>query len=296
MKQTFSSMILGPVALDHNTDHLGNTVHELGGAVYYSGYAASALGHRVCVAPKANLKQVDVAAAFAKAPGIAVRPIHSPYSTVIENVYLTSDRERRQSRVLSRSSPYSLEDIPEDGAEIIHLAGLVQGDISDEMILEASQRALCALDVQSMLRQVDEQSGEMVYTDWAQKTAMLPHIHFLKTDAHEAQILTGSEDRYEAARQLYGWGAREVMITHGSEVIVYNGSRLYRQPLCPRTLTGRTGRGDTCFAGYINERLSRSIGEALLTAAALVSLKMETPGPFQGSREDVEAFIAAAYS
>ena len=48
-----------------------------------------------------------------------------------------------------------------------------------------------------------------------------------------------------------------------------------------RNLSGRTGRGDTTFAGYINERLTQDIPTALRTATALVSLKMETPGPFQ---------------
>lgn len=33
------------------------------------------------------------------------------------------------------------------------------------------------------------------------------------------------------------------------------------------------------------------ISEALNLAAALVSLKMETPGPFTGSREDVSQFM-----
>ena len=35
--------------------------------------------------------------------------------------------------------------------------------------------------------------------------------------------------------------------------------------------------------------------EALLYATALVSLKMETPGPFTGTREDVLAYIEEFY-
>ena len=37
------------------------------------------------------------------------------------------------------------------------------------------------------------------------------------------------------------------------------------------------------------------VEEALLYCTALVSLKMETPGPFQGSREDVENYISEFY-
>ncbi|MBQ1581972.1 MAG: hypothetical protein II107_05830, partial [Prevotella sp.] len=65
--------------------------------------------------------------------------------------------------------------------------------------------------------------------------------------------------------------------------------------LRPRNLSGRTGRGDTTFAGYLCERLDHDIPTALEFAAALVSLKMETPGPFKGTRQDVLAYLNRFY-
>ena len=94
---------------------------------------------------------------------------------------------------------------------------------------------------------------------------------------------------------LCEWGAKEVLITHNTEAIVCDGECVYRAPLKARNLSGRTGRGDTTFAGYLGERLHRSIPEALEFAAALVSLKMETPGPFTGTRKDVENYIREFY-
>ena len=99
----------------------------------------------------------------------------------------------------------------------------------------------------------------------------------------------------EAAKVLYGWGAKEVLITHNSEVLVYDGKQIYTCPIKARSLSGRTGRGDTTFACYINERLTQDIPTALQTATALVSLKMETPGPFKGTRRDVENYIKEFY-
>lgn len=55
--------------------------------------------------------------------------------------------------------------------------------------------------------------------------------------------------------------------------------------------SGRTGRGDTTFAGYITERQRAGIAEALRYCTALVSPKVETPGPFWDAREDVLAYI-----
>ena len=124
---------------------------------------------------------------------------------------------------------------------------------------------------------------------------MLPYIRYLKTDAAEAEIMTGTADRREAAKMLYDWGAKEILITHNTEVLAYDGKEFFTCPIRARNLSGRTGRGDTTFAAYINERLDADVPAALLTATALVSLKMETPGPFRGTRKDVEDYIAAFY-
>ena len=117
----------------------------------------------------------------------------------------------------------------------------------------------------------------------------------MKTDAAEAEILTGLTDRAEAARQLHAWGAKEILITHNTEVLAFDGETVYTCPIKARNLSGRTGRGDTTFAGYITERARADIPTALQYCTALVSLKMETPGPFQGEREDVLAYIREFY-
>ena len=58
----------------------------------------------------------------------------------------------------------------------------------------------------------------MAFHDWAEKKQYLPVIDYLKTDAAEAEILTGLTDRAEAAKLLHSWGAKEVLITHNTEV------------------------------------------------------------------------------
>ena len=141
----------------------------------------------------------------------------------------------------------------------------------------------------------DEKTGEMFFEDWKEKRELLPLISYLKTDAAEAEILTGLTDRAEAAKLLHRWGAKEVLITHNTEVLAYDGSEIYTCPIRARNLSGRTGRGDTTFAAYLTERLHADVPTALRVATATVSLKMETPGPFRGTRADVEAYIGAFY-
>ena len=264
----YDSLIIGEIARDTNVDYDGTVVQAIGGAVYYSGFAAANMGHKIAVLPKADTREVDLKAAFAAAPNITVYPLHSDTSFVTKNVYHTADRERRTSTVDSMIEPYRPEEVP-------------------------ARCQMAAIDVQTMLRCVE--NGGMVYHDWAKKREMLPYIRFLKTDAAEAEILTGTDDRAKAARMLYDWGAKEVLITHNSEVLVYDGKEIYTCPIKARDLSGRTGRGDTTFACYITERLTADIPTALRTATALVSLKMETPGPYMGTRADVEEYIRQFY-
>lgn len=289
----FDSLIIGEIAMDTNVDYDGTVINAVGGAVYYSGFAAANVGHKIAVLPKADTREIDLKQAFADAPNITVFPLHSDTSFVTKNVYHTPDRERRTSTVSSMIEPYRTDEVPQIDAKIWHLAGLAAGDITNEMIPFAAKHAMVAIDVQTMLRHVE--NGGMVFHDWAEKKEMLPYVRFLKTDALEAEILTGLTDRAEAARLLHSWGAKEVVITHNTEVLAYDGGEIYTCPIKARNLSGRTGRGDTTFACYVNERLTKDIPTALKTATALVSLKMETPGPYRGNREDLEAYMKEFY-
>ncbi|MDR3314498.1 MAG: ribokinase [Oscillospiraceae bacterium] len=291
---SYDLMLIGQPSLDVNTDHLGVTVREIGGAVVYSAYAAAALGHSVLALGKCNPAEIDLPAVFARAKGVTLAPCAAASSTSISNTYHTADKERRTCRVISRIPAYTPADLPEDAAEIYHIAGLMRGDVEESVIEAAAKRGAVAVDVQGFLR-CGRADGSMEFEDWPRKRALLPLIRFLKTDAAEAEILTGTTDRRRAAAMLHDWGAQEIMITHNTEVLLFDGAAYTTEPLRPRNLSGRTGRGDTCFASYITERLGQGIPAALRTAAALVSRKMEQPGPFLGTRADVEEYIRAFY-
>ncbi len=290
----YDIMIIGQITRDHNIDWDGREEFRAGGAVTFSGHAAAALGHRVAVVPKGNPALVDPFEVFRESKVEKIFPVASASCTEMENTYFTADRERRRCLCTRMIEPYRPEDIPEEKARIYHLAGLVAGDIGPDMIKACAALGDAALDVQAVLRCRNE-DGSLELRDWPEKKEYLPLIRYLKTDAAEAEVLTGTDDREKAAFMLCEWGAKEVLITHNTEAIVCDGERIYRAPLKARNLSGRTGRGDTTFAGYLGERLHRSIPEALEFAAALVSLKMETPGPFTGTREDVENYIREFY-
>lgn len=290
----FDTMIIGQITLDHNIDYDGREEFINGGAVTFSGYAAAAIGHSVAVVPKGDVSVIDPYRVFADSKVEKVFAVQSDTYTEMQNTYYTADRERRLCLNTKGIEPYQPSDLPDAEARIYHLGGLVAGDFPGEFVRACAARGSVGLDVQGMMRFRNE-DGTLELRDWPEKLQYLPLIRFLKTDAAEAEILTGTDDREKAAFMLCEWGAEEVLITHNTEAIVCDGRQIYRSKLCPRGLSGRTGRGDTTFAGYLCERLGSDIPAALEFAAALVSLKMETPGPFKGTRRDVLDYIQQFY-
>ncbi|MGD1031380.1 MAG: PfkB family carbohydrate kinase [Opitutaceae bacterium] len=260
-----------------------------GGAVYYSSFAAKRSGARVCVVTKLNSRDLGILDGM-KAEGIDVCAIPSAHTTSVENIFDSEDVDNRRVNLLAQADPFTIEDIPQVKTLIYNLAGLFAGEFPGRLIEDLSARgADIALDLQAMLRH--SENGRFSWRDWPEKHRYLPLITYLKADSLESEVITGSPDRDEAAVILHRWGAREVIISHSSEVIAYVGTRIYRAPFNPGNLSGRTGRGDTVFIAYQARRLTHGIQDALDYAAALCSIKMESPGPFQGTMEDVLARI-----
>ncbi len=53
-----------------------------------------------------------------------------------------------------------------------------------------------------------------------------------------------------------------------------------------------TGCGDTYMAGYLSQRMKGAdLQEAGEFAAAMASLKMESPGPFRGTEKDIHRVL-----
>ncbi len=261
-------------------------VRLTGGPVIYSSAAASRSGKKIQVITSASLdadKELD----GMRTNGVDVIRLDSTATTSIENIYFSADKEKRKVTLLSQADPFTIESLPETDSTIYHLAGLFRGEIPDNFIPYLAEKGKVGIDVQGLLRCSEE--GKLLFKDWDSKKELLPKITYLKTDAAEAEILTGETDREKAAYILASWGAEEVMVTHNTEVIVLVDGKIYKAPFAPANLSGRTGRGDTTFAAYLAWRLDHDPEESVRYAAALCSIKMESPGPFSGTIENVKA-------
>lgn len=255
-----------------------------GGPVIYSSIAAARTGKKIRVITKAAAED-DQALNIMRDQKVDVTRMDSKATTSIENIYFTADKERRQVTLLSQADFFEVEDFPSTESRIFHLAGLFKNEIPDDFIPYFAEKGDVAVDAQGLLRCNEE--GELNFRNWDQAEKLMPLISYMKTDAAEAEIMTGLKDREEAAKKLAALGAREVMVTHNNEVLVLVDGEFYRAPYNPANLSGRTGRGDTTFAAYMAKRLDADPREAVYYAAALCSIKMESPGPFSKTEKDV---------
>ncbi|MDB5155188.1 MAG: ribokinase, partial [Mucilaginibacter sp.] len=79
--------------------------------------------------------------------------------------------------------------------------------------------------------------------------------------------------------------------------VIYNDGIFYQIPAYkPQIVMDATGCGDTYMAGYLYQRVKgKGIQEAGQFAAAIASLKMESPGPFTGTEEEVLKLLSKPF-
>jgi len=260
-----------------------------GGAVYYGSIALRRIGVQVAVVTRlhrddwARLDEL-------KREGVQVFATVAPETSGIENIYHSDDMERRVCKPLGFAGPFHQDEIPDLSARVCLVVPIIAGEVHLSLLRWLADRGPIGLDVQGFVRVREE--DELVFHPWPDMAQGLALVTYLKVDRAEAELLTGETDLHVAARQLASYGPREVIVTQSSGVTVYAEGQIYEAPFTPRSLAGRTGRGDTCFATYVGKRLVAPAEQACRFAAAITTLKQEEPGPWRGSLAAVEAVLA----
>ncbi len=259
-----------------------------GGAVYYGSIALRRLGIRVAIVTRLHREDFPRLEELSR-EGVEVFATRAPATTGIENIYTSTDMERRICRPLAFAGPIRPEDVPNVRARVCLLVPIVAGEVDLPLLKRMASQGPVGLDVQGFVR-VPE-GDALVFRPWPEMAEVLRDVTYLKVDKAEAELLTGETDLPTAARALSAYGPKEIVLTQSSGVTVYAEGRLYQAPFTPRRLAGRTGRGDTCFATYVGKRLAASPPDACRWAGAVTTLKQEQPGPWRGNQADVEALL-----
>ena len=264
-----------------------NTVHMAGGTAFYFSHAIKHFNDidytLITALAESEMKEVD----RLRSEGIDVAVMPSKHSVYFENIY-GENQDNRTQRVLAKADPFTIDYLKEVEAKIFHLGSLLADDFSLDVVKYMANKGFVSADSQGYLREVRDKN---VYaTDWVGKEEALKYIHFLKANELEMVALTGYSDVASAAKQLYTWGVKEVLITLGSlGSVIYDGQAFHKIPAYkPREVVDATGCGDTYMTGYLYQRAKGAgIKEAGCFAAAMSTIKIEASGPFSGTKEDV---------
>lgn len=264
-----------------------------GGAFFYGANAAVRMGLRAAAITHLADGDRHVERVL-ESLGVAARILRTPRSTCLRLEYPSDNPDERTIYVESEAESFRPADFAGLQARAVVVGASFRGEVGLDTLRQlARQVPRLAVDAQGFVRVVRD--GRLAFEDWPEKETALALAQVLKVDIVEAELLTGTMDPKQAARLLQELGPREIVLTHRDGLLVRAGGQDHLAPFLPRQVLGRSGRGDTCLAAYVARRLESEPAEATVWAAALTSLKMESPGPFAQDRAAVERLIAERY-
>jgi sugar/nucleoside kinase (ribokinase family) len=264
-----------------------------GGGMNYAAHAAARLGLKIAVVTRLAKEDDRVVEKFTQA-GIDCFPTYTPQSTEMCLEYPTTDPDIRNLSVTGLAGEITVSEVENLEMKAAVIGSSLRGEVGFDVIRFLKEnKVFLAADMQGFVRVL--QGKSLVYAPWEEMKTTLPYLDVLKSDAVEAEFLTGETDIYKAAKIYAGMGPKEIVLTHKDGLLIYADGKCHEMGFYPAQLNGRSGRGDTCVGTYVAMRLSKSPREAGIWAAALTSLKMEKLGPFDRPISDVEALILTKY-
>lgn len=260
--------------------------HMAGGTSFYFSSAIRNMDVSYTLVTSLAESEMDTVETL-RAKGTEVHASTCAHTVYFENIY-SGNQDHRTQRVLQKADPFTIEQLNGINANIFHLGPLLADDIPVNLIRELSSRGRVSLDAQGYLRKVEDKN--VIAVDWPAKKEALQYIDILKVNEHELEALTGLTDIKKGAEVLADWGVKEVVVTLGSMgSVIYADGIFYNVPAyIPTAVVDATGCGDTYMAGYLYQRTKGALfQEAGEFAAAMASFKIESSGPFTGTKEDV---------
>jgi sugar/nucleoside kinase (ribokinase family) len=287
---------VGHVCFDEVLPYKGARRVAPGSAVLCGALAAARAGKKVAVVTRMAPKDDHILEPM-RQNGIEIYAIPAAETTYMKVVHPTANVDERQLYQLANAGFFSLADMPPRAACQVHLAGITDQEFDLDFIrgLKENSYRLSA-DMQSFVRQVHPVTHRISFGDVLNKMEIVRLLDMVKLDIVEAKVLTGTDDLEQAALVFEAWGCPEILITRAEGVLARVNGRTYYEKFSNQSTVGRTGRGDTTFAAYLARRFDHDVTESLKFAAALVSIKMETPGPFGGTLADVLARMQAQHT
>jgi len=278
---------VGHMCYDEIIPFGGKPVIAPGSAVLCGAMVAARVGKRVAAVVKMSPQDKRILKPL-KDVGVDTFLIPAGVTTYSRVAHESENVDERRITIVRTAGRISIHEIPVLRSRCVHLAGISDSEFDMDLIHGLKSRGgRLSADMQSFVRQITPGTNEINFADVADKRAIVRTMDKVKLDVIEAKLLTGTEDLEQAAIIVESWGCPEVVITHAQGVLARAGGKTHYEKFSNQSIVGRTGRGDTTFAAYLCRRLEHSPEDSLKFAAALVSIKMESPGPFHGTLQEV---------
>jgi sugar/nucleoside kinase (ribokinase family) len=288
MSKKYDIAFVGHMCYDEIVPYGGKPQVAPGSAVLCGAMVAANVGKKVAAVVKMSPTDEPILQPM-KDLGVDTYLIPSEETSYNRVVHFSENVDEREMTLIRSAGIIDIEDVPELDATCVHLAGISDTEFDMALMqgLKARNYPSLSVDMQSFVRHVDPVTKNHAFIDVADKKEIAAMMDKLKLDILEARLLTGTDDLEKAAIMIESWGCPEVMITQSEGVLARVNGKTYYEKFSNSNISGRTGRGDTTFAAYMSHRLDHDVAESLKFAAALVSIKMETPGPFNDTLENV---------
>ena len=267
-----------------------------GSAVLCGAMVSARIGIKTAAVVKMDPKEEHITQPM-KDLGVDVFIIPADCTTYSRVIHRSENVDERDITLMKTAGLIKIEDIPELDSEFYHLGGISDSEFDMALIDGLKARGYrLSTDMQSFVRQITPVTKEINFGDVKDKKEIVSKMDMLKIDVVEARVLTGTEDLEKATEIMASWGCSEIVATHSEGVLARKDGVTYYEKFSNNSVIGRTGRGDTTFSAYQSWRLTHDVPTSLKFAAALVSIKMEKYGPFQGTLEDVYKRIEEKHS
>ncbi len=259
---------------------------ESGGPALFGAIAASCLPRRVAIVTRTSDNEGSLLGPLrAKGIGVFEQSGETPQYRIS---FPTANVDEREVVMLKAGTHFVVDDLPAVEPCLIHLSGLGLREFSLEFVQAVKARGFrVSVDMQCFMFRVNSGTRTMYLEDIPEKKEFLRLVDFAKVDVVEASILTGTDIVEDQAAVLEEWGSTETLVTSSQGALARSAGKSTFVRFTNTGTRGRMGRGDTLCSAYIARRLDHSVEESLRFAAAMTSIKLETPGPFAGTLRDV---------
>jgi sugar/nucleoside kinase (ribokinase family) len=292
----YNITFIGHMCYDEIIPYDGEAHVAPGSAVLCGAMVGARIGKKIAAVVKMSPEDEEILDAM-KDVGVDTYLIPAEHTTYSRVYHYSPNVDERELTLVKSAGLISINDVPDLTSQCVHLAGISDTEFNMELIKGLKARGyILSTDMQSFVRHVDEESRKISYDDVKDKKEIAAIMDKLKLDIVEAKILTGTDDLEKAAIEIESWGCPEILITHADGVLARVKGKTYYEKFSNSSIVGRTGRGDTTFSAYLSSRLEKDVETSLKFAAALVSIKMESKGPFHGTLEDVLQRIKEKHS